>query len=187
MIEAEQSVTIAADIDAVWVYVERIEQWANLFPGCQQCELVNRDDSRWTLKVGAGGLVKTVRVLVHVEDWSGPRSVAFSFRLETEPVVGSGTYTALRESDDSTQVTMAVRVEGSGSMAAMWEAVSKPLLPQLAKTFATRLKAEIESGDAAGDVAVPAGWRSLLARAGQWLKKLWRRGSGKLSGQEYRQ
>ena len=28
---------------------------------------------------------------------------------------GSGTYTALRESDDSTQVTMAVRVEGSGS------------------------------------------------------------------------
>jgi hypothetical protein len=49
-----------------------------------------------------------------------------------------------------------VRVEGSGPMAAMWEAISKPLLPQLAKSFAVQLKAEIEKTAVAQPVAEAA-------------------------------
>jgi hypothetical protein len=53
--------------------------------------------------------------------------------------------TASRKAADETEVALRVRVEGSGPMAPMWEAMSRPLLPKLAKSFAGRLKGEIEA------------------------------------------
>jgi carbon monoxide dehydrogenase subunit G len=154
MIETEQTVSIDAAIDCVWEYVNDLRKWASLMPGCRACEVINSDDSRWILKVGMGGLVRTVNVLVHVDHWGGPEEVSFSYKLEGDPVIGRGSYIASRTAADETHVTLKVRVEGSGSMAPLWEAVSKPLLPQLAKSFAGRLKAEIEK---AARATTPAG------------------------------
>lgn len=165
MIEAEHSLAISADTDSVWGYVQDIRRWANLFPGCQACEVIDEQDSRWIIKVGAGGLVKTVTVLVHVEQWAGPERVDFSYRLEAEPVEGRGCYRAVEKSAVETEVTLALRVEGSGPMAPMWEAVSKPLLPQLAGTFAAKLKAEIEG--------VAPVKRSVVAVLLEWLRSRW--------------
>lgn len=169
MIEAEKSVVIASGIDSVWDYVQDISRWASLFPGAQSCTLIDDSASRWTLKVGAGGMVRTVNVAVQVEQWDGPERVDFTFKLESEPVVGSGHYLAAHTGPQQTEITLAVAVEGSGQMAPMWEAMSRPLLPQLAQTFSTRLKQEIEV--AAG--IPPAPKLSLRARLGRWLQKVW--------------
>lgn len=169
MIEAEHALVIDADIDHVWRYVQDIGRWAELFPGCRECEVVDEHDSRWTIKVGTGGMVKTVRVLVHVDQWDGPRRVDFSYRLETEPVTGSGSYTASRMSDIETEIGLQLRVQGNGQMAAMWEAICKPLLPQMARTFAGRLKGEIEG-------PVPVHRASFFATLARWWRKLWRIG-----------
>jgi carbon monoxide dehydrogenase subunit G len=139
MIEAEHSTLVATGIDGVWNYVQDIRAWANLFPGCRECTVIDAHDSRWAIKVGAGGLVKTVNVLVHVDEWSGPERVVFSYKLDGEPVEGGGAYTAVRKGPDQTEISLKVRVVGSGPMAPMWEAVSRPLLPQLAKAFAGKL------------------------------------------------
>ena len=160
MIETEQTISIDAAIDSVWGYVNDIQKWANLMPGCQACTVIDADDSRWTLKVGVGGLVRTVNVLVHVDQWDGPERVNFSYKLEGDPVMGSGSYIASRKAALETEVTFRVRVEGSGPLAPMWEAMCRPLLPQLAKSFAGQLKAEIEK--AAGALAsTHAGVRGL--------------------------
>jgi len=143
MIETEQTIVIDADIDRVWEYVRDIRRWANLFPGCRECTEIDSHDSRWTLKVGAGGLVRTVNALVHVDEWAGPERVNFSYKLEGDPVEGGGSYIAAKKGSQ-TEIALQVRVVGSGSMAPLWEAVSKPLLPRLAKSFAEQLKAEIE-------------------------------------------
>lgn len=173
MIEAEQSIAIDAGIGNVWDYVQDIRRWANLFPGCHGCELINEQDSRWTVKVGAGGLVKTVNVLVHVDKWDGPGRVDFSYKLEKEPVVGGGSYIASSKGANETDILLKLRVEGSGSMAPMWEAMCRPLLPQLAKSFSSKLKAEIEQ--AAGLASTRAeGKSSLIAAIAAWLRKLWR-------------
>ncbi len=169
MIEAEHSLVIDSDIDAVWEYVRDISRWALLFPGCRECEVIDERRSRWVIKVGAGGLVKTVHVLVDVGVWDGPGRVEFAYRLESEPVTGSGTYAASR-SGGATDVRLALRVEGTGQTAPMWEAVSKPLLPQMAKSFAGQLKVEIEQ--AAG--VAPAPRPNLFVRFMQWLRGLWR-------------
>ncbi len=184
MIQAEHAIAIDARIDTVWDYVQDIRRWANLFPGCQDCEVINEHESRWTIKVGAGGLVKTVKVLVTVAAWDGPERVNFTYRLETDPVEGRGSYTATATDAGATTVHLALEVAGTGSMAPMWEAMSKPLLPQLAKTFSGRLKAEIESGTleavpGESPDLVPDGSRGgasyRLEAIGHWLGRLWRR------------
>ena len=144
MIATEQSTSINASIDTVWTYVQDIRRWADLFPGCQQCAVQDERNSRWILKVGAGGLVRTVTVLVRVDEWAGPGRVSFSFTLQGDPVEGSGTYSAECVEAEETAVRLKVCVAGSGALAPMWEALSRPLLPRLARAFAEKLKARIE-------------------------------------------
>lgn len=178
MIETEQTVTVLRPIDEVWRHVREIEGWANLMPGLQDCEVIDADRSRWTLKVGAGGLVRQVRVLVDVDEWAGPDLVHFRYRLEGDPVEGGGTYRARTLTTGETEVALHVRVVGSGPMAPMWEALGKPLLPQFAKAFAGQLKAWIE--DASSDPAPSPPQPALVAAGGfvGWLRGIWSRLTG---------
>lgn len=179
MIETSQSISIDAGIDSVWDYVRDIRRWANLMPGARECIVIDDNDSRWVLKVGAGGLVRTVNVLVHVERWDGPQRVDFKYRLEGDPVEGGGSYVAASKGPRETEITLLLSVSGSGPMAPMWEAMCRPLLPQLAKSFAGQLKAEIEKtvgGQA--QAQAPAPRRSLLQRLRDfWLSLLGKRAS----------
>jgi len=168
MIEADHSIVIDTGIRSVWNYVEDIRGWALLFPGCKECHVIDDHHSKWVIKVGAGGMVKTVNVLVEVLDWDGPEKVEFNYTLDVEPVTGSGAYTAKKLGENATEVTLKLEVAGNGQMAPMWEAMCKPLLPQMAKSFAGRLKTEIE---ASAGIA-PAPRPSLLARFLAWLRHL---------------
>jgi len=147
MIEAEQTVLVDIPINGVWDYVRDIRRWASLMPGMRECTVIDANQSRWTLKVGVGGLVRTVNVLVHIDHWDGPERVSFSYKLEGDPVEGGGSYAASRKGARETEVTLSVQVRGSGPLAPMWEAMGRPLLPKLAKGFAGQLKAEIENQD----------------------------------------
>ena len=169
MIEAEHTVAIDTSIERVWDYVKDMQGWADIFPGCRECQIIDENDSLWVIKVGVGGLVKTVNVDVHVDKWDGPQRVDFSYKLKTEPVVGNGSYTAVSKGPNETEVNLKVYVEGSGQMAPMWEAMCRPLLPQLAKSFSNELKAEIEK---IAGVEVVAEKPSLFARFWQWLRSL---------------
>lgn len=172
MIEASHSVVIDAPIDRTWDYVKDIRRWATLFPGCQECTVIDDHDSRWTLKVGAGGLIKTVNVLVNVGQWDGPERVDFTFKLENEPVTGKGTYSAARCGPGQTDVALSVAVSGVGPMAPMWEAVSKPLLPHMAKVFAGKLKTAIESPAGVGATERPRARSTWIAAVRAWIVSL---------------
>jgi carbon monoxide dehydrogenase subunit G len=144
VIETEQSVAIAAPIDQVWAYAKDVERWAEIMPGYQSCEVIDDDNSRWVLKVGVSGLVRTVNVQVRVDRWAGPERVEFSYDLDGDPVSGGGSYTA-KVIEHGTCVTLHVQVQGSGQMAAMWEALGGPMLPKFARKFAEQLRDRIEA------------------------------------------
>jgi carbon monoxide dehydrogenase subunit G len=175
VIETRQTVTVHCGIAATWTYAKDFERWASIMPGYQTCEIEDEDNSRWILKVGVGALVRTVKVRVHVDEWAGPERVDFSFKLEGDPVTGSGSYLAASVDGSHTEMTLHVRVEGGGPMAPMWEAMGGPMLPKFAKAFAEQLKARIEEASGAGAPATPAaepdpsGFAALLA----WLRSLW--------------
>ena len=70
---------------------------------------------------------------------------AGGYKLHGDPVEGGGAYTARAVGANQTEIALKVRVEGSGPMAPMWEAMGKPLLPQFAGAFANELKTKIEA------------------------------------------
>ena len=172
MIETEQTVTIRESIENVWSFARDIRGWAELMPGMQECDVIDDDNSRWILKVGVGGLVRTVKVQVRVDQWDGPERVFFTYKLEGDPVQGGGTYYATSIGPHETQVLLQVRVEGSGPMAPMWEAMGRPLLPQLAKAFAGQLRDRIEAnteGTRTAPASAPAKPTGFFA----WLRSIW--------------
>jgi carbon monoxide dehydrogenase subunit G len=174
MIETEQTVVVDAGIEGVWDYVQDMRRWAALMPGMREFEVIDDNDSRWILKVGVGGLVRTVKVLVHVDRWAGPDAVDFTYKLEGDPVQGGGSYRAAKKGPNQTEIVLRVQVVGGGPMAPMWEAMGAPLLPQLAKGFAGQLKAAIEEAapaPAPQAEAAPAR-RSLWAALAAWLRGL---------------
>lgn len=176
MIESTQTVAVRAGIDRVWDYVKDIRRWADLMPGLQDCQIIDDDNSHWVLKVGVGAMVRTVKVDVHVDQWAGPERVAFTFKLRGDPVTGGGTYLATRKRPDEIEMTLTVRVQGTGPMAPMWEAMGGPLLPRFALAFAHQLRDGIEAamgGVPAGSAsaAAPLKDRGIIA----WLQRLWRK------------
>lgn len=175
MIETEQTVVIDAALSDVWNYVSDIQRWAALMPGMRECEVVDESDSKWTIKVGVGGLVRTVRVNVHVDQWDGPSQVFFSYRLDGDPVQGGGTYVAKAVGPSQTEIALKVHVEGGGPMAPMWEAMGKPLLPTLARGFANQLKESIEAEHAPASAPAPVAGSAFL----RWLRAIWRALFGK--------
>lgn len=170
MIDTRQTVLIRTGIGEAWDFARDIRRWAGLVPGMQSCDVIDDDNSRWTVKVGVGGLVRTVTAEVHVERWDEPGAVDFTYKLKGDPVTGGGTYRAM-SADGGTEVTLALRVEGTGPMAPMWEAMGRPLLPQLAKAFAGQLKGAIEQAARAEPLTAPAK-RSLWTLLRIWLAKL---------------
>ncbi|MBU6268704.1 MAG: SRPBCC family protein [Sphingomonadales bacterium] len=145
MIETTQAVTVAAPIDAVWAHARDVSRWAEIMPGYRECQILDDDHSHWVLKVGVGGLVRTVKVNVTVTRWAGPEAVDFEYALEGDPVSGGGTYRATATEQGTTHLELHVRVIGGGPMAPMWEAMGRPLLPKFALGFANELKAAIEA------------------------------------------
>ena len=181
MIETQQAVIVHAPIAAIWDYVRDLQRWAEIMPGFREFEVIDDDNSVWTLKVGVGGLVRTVKVKVHVEEWAGPERVTFTFALQGDPVTGGGTYFATKVAPNQTGISLQVQVSGTGPMAPMWEAMGGPLLPKFALAFAEQLKAAIEAELGADTPAAalatapaadpaPGGWSLLV-----WLKRLWAR------------
>lgn len=180
MIETAQTIVIDAPNEAVWGYARDIAGWAKLMPGLQDCEIIDEDDSRWTLKVGVGALVRTVTVSVHVDRWAGPGAVDFTYSLKGDPVKGAGTYRARSVSPGQTEIVLGVTVVGTGPMAPMWEAMGKPVLPQFARAFAEQFKAEVEQTMTPESAAVglpDAAVRPRIARLIAWLRRLFRVGS----------
>lgn len=172
MIETEQTVTVGCDIDSTWAYAKDFQRWASIMPGYQSCEMEDADNSLWVLKVGVGGMVRTVRVKVRVVEWAGPERVDFTYRLVGDPVEGDGSYLAAPAGSGQTAMTLKVRIVGSGPLAPMWEAMCGPVLPKFARAFAEQLKSRIEEFNNAALPAAPVARPSIFARLLAWLRKL---------------
>ena len=173
MIATEQTVSVRVAIDRVWDYVKDIRRWAELVPGLQDCEIIDENNSRWVLKVGVGGLVRTVKVAVTVDQWDGPERVFFSYKLQGDPVQGGGSYLAVATGADAMEMTLSLRVEGSGPMAPMWEAMGGPLLPKFALAFAEQLAEGIEAEYAGAASGVTSPQVAERPRQGPFALLVW--------------
>ena len=92
MAEAEYSTTTAVPPDAIWRFVEDMDNWARFVTGYQRHEKQSDVDSTWTLKGDLGVMARTLTFRVHVSEWAGPARVAFELQGVNEPMQGQGSF-----------------------------------------------------------------------------------------------
>jgi carbon monoxide dehydrogenase subunit G len=140
----EQEVMARAPIGQVWDFVKDMRNWAAQMPGYEKFEVVNNEDSVWTLNVDLGPMSRVVEIDVHVTRWVEPREVSFELAGRYEPVRGIGGYRA-EEREGGTAIQLRLEVNGSGPMAKVISIMASPVLKQLAQEFATNLCRAIEA------------------------------------------
>jgi carbon monoxide dehydrogenase subunit G len=178
MIEHRQSLRINAPNALVWEYVSVMANWASNMPGYRSFDIVNEKESLWTLKIGVGALVRTVKVRVVIQQWDEPYHVSFIFRLDNDPVDGDGAYQATIRSGGITDVEISFRITGRGPMSTAWEAMMRPILPKMAKGFSDALTASIEQ------LATPPMSFDVIASPARLgpLARLWRKITAAICG-----
>lgn len=92
MPEVEYQTTARLPVDAIWDFVQEMDNWATFVAGYQSHEKQGENDSVWVLKGDVGVLARTVKFHVHVDEWSGPERVRFSLQGLNEPMQGGGTF-----------------------------------------------------------------------------------------------
>jgi carbon monoxide dehydrogenase subunit G len=178
MLSTAEKTQIAVPLSDVWKYVSVPANWAAQFPGYVSFEEINPNEYTWTIKVGLGGLVRTVKIRVHVTEWNEPTHVAFTLEGITEPISGTGSFNASEVAAGSTEIALELSISGSGSMANMMEAMARPVLPKLGQTFCTRLKNAIEEDAGVAEAKEPRV---------PWYRRWWLLLRAKFGGEARRQ
>ncbi len=97
MAEAEYTTTTRVPIDAVWDFVQEMDNWGRFVTGYQKHEKQSDVDSTWTLKGDVGVLSRTLTFQVKILEWNGPSRVSFTLDGVNEPMHGEGTFTLSTE------------------------------------------------------------------------------------------
>jgi carbon monoxide dehydrogenase subunit G len=97
--EVRHSTTARLPVEAIWKFVEDMDNWARYVVGYQSHEKLSTDRSVWVLKGDVGVLQRVVKFNVNVTEWAGPKQVHFELEGVNEPMKGSGTFSMDRYED----------------------------------------------------------------------------------------
>lgn len=153
MAATQRELAVQRDIESVWEFVQDMGNWASQMPGYISHEIIDDNDSVWTLNVDLGPFQRSIVVDVHVERWAAPSEVVFQVKGRYEPFTGGGTYRAER-ADTATHIHLDFHAEPGGSMAKMISPLVGPVLERIAEEFSGNLAAAL--GGAIAEPEPPA-------------------------------
>jgi carbon monoxide dehydrogenase subunit G len=174
MSSVQRELVVDKDPQAVWEFVKDMGNWASQMPGYMSHELLNDDESVWTLQVNFGPFARPVIVDVHVTQWTAPSQVSFEVKGRSDPFRGSGIFLA-RETQSGTAISLQFGAEGTGSMAKMISAMIPPVLDYIGDGFSANLASALKEGRPA-ERTPPRGvgfreiWRRLLQQVLAFLR-----------------
>lgn len=83
---------MALSVEQIWAFVQDMNNWAPMLTGYQHHVLIDDRNSVWTLKGDVGILSRTVKLEVHITEWSAPHRVRFTLTGKNEMVEGGGLF-----------------------------------------------------------------------------------------------
>lgn len=92
MPRAEYTTTARIPVEAIWDFVQEMDNWAPFVTGYQSHRKESETDSLWTLKGNLGVMSRRLEFRVHITEWSGPERVRFELKGLNEPMQGSGCF-----------------------------------------------------------------------------------------------
>jgi len=173
-----RTLTVESPQAEVWTFVKDMGNWASRMPGYVSHEVVDEDNSVWTVQFNVGPFTRPCVMDVHVSNWGEPSAVNFTVKGRFDPFEGQGAFIS-RRADAGTQIDLEFGVEGTGSMAKVISAMAAPVLATVGDQFVKNMAMAIaEQGDRqAGIAAAPSATTESSAwrRFTLWLSKLFGR------------
>ncbi len=149
MPQVEYKNIVNAPMDAVWSYVSVIDKWAPFLKGYVKHEELNDKESIWTLKGDVGVLCRVVEMKVNITDWDDDaKKVAFEIEGINEKATGGGTFIAVSQSDNETELTFILEINAGGMIGPVVNVLMKPMLKPVAAEMANKIKDAIEKEQA---------------------------------------
>ncbi len=137
---------VNAPMDKVWGFVSVMEKWAPFLKGYQKHEVINDKESVWILKGDVGVLSRTVEMKVNITNWDDDnKKVEFTIDGVNEKASGGGTFTAVANSGNETELGFKLEINAGGMIGPVVNVLLKPMLKPVAKEMADKIKDAIEA------------------------------------------
>jgi len=120
--EVEHSTTARLPVDAIWDFVQEMDNWATFVTGYESHQKHSENESTWVLKGDVGVLARTVKFQVTVDEWAGPERVEFSLKGLNEPMEGGGTFLLQSYEDETAETPPA---PGGGFFTRLFAAIAR--------------------------------------------------------------
>lgn len=144
MAQASHTVTVPTNIENVWDFVSKIEQWATLVPAYKEHEQIDEKKSVWTFEGSMKGLKKTVQMELEIVEFNEPNNIKFTLKGLTDNFTGSGQFQA-EEIAEGTKMTGTVEVNAGGISGAVLTPMIKMVLPKVTTRLTEKIARTIQS------------------------------------------
>lgn len=110
------TVKLELPLAKVWKIIGAYEILVPLLPGYFGHQIINQNESVWTIKREIGLLKKKFDIMVVVQEWNEPSSIKLDFKDRKERFSGSVFFETKGITKNQTLLTVSVRYNVSGSM-----------------------------------------------------------------------
>jgi carbon monoxide dehydrogenase subunit G len=114
MPEAKEKGTVNCNIDTIWKFIKDLGNWAHCMPGYVSFQEVDDHTTIWCLKGDSKILKKKIELNVTVTERIAPGKITFILHSKNEGIIGEGSYTAKKVSQDVTEVEFKLQMSGQG-------------------------------------------------------------------------
>ena len=151
--------------EAVWAFVRDMNNWAPFARGYQGHEVVNDEESVWTVKGEIGPISRVTKFHINITRWVEGETVGFTVKGLNEPVTGEG---AIRLSDGSgggTDILGEATLEFGGNLGPILNHLIGPWVQSGADELVTKIAVALQPS------YVRPSRPTFVAR---WARALWR-------------
>lgn len=185
MPEVTYTTTMKAPRAEVWDFVRDMNNWAPFTRGYQTHEVLNDNESVWTVKGDLGPISRVTKFHVTITEWIEGERVSFTVRGLNEPINGRGAITIADGDAASTQIHGNATIEMGGALGPVVNELIVPFVEEGADELVTKIVIAVT-----GDETIKVRRRNpvILAVAGVWnlvraavrglLRLLFRRSTG---------
>lgn len=145
MPQNKHSVTVKANLQKVWNFVRLMDNWAPLVPGYIHHQILSEKVSTWEFKTDFGLIKKNIQLRVDILTWEEPSKITFQLTGINEKFSGNGYFLAEKAGNTATKMTGFLKIESTGTFAAMMNSMLEPKLEELTEELTKNVCQKIES------------------------------------------
>lgn len=139
MPDVNYTATIRVERAAVWQFVKDINNWAPLAKGYQSHEILNENESIWTVRGDIGPISRVTKFNINVTEWLENEGVTFVMKGLNEPISGKGAIRLVDSQGGGTEIQANAEIQFGGALGPVVNQLIVPWIGAGADELVTRI------------------------------------------------